>query len=298
MISICIPIYNLDVTSLIKNLDEQAQEVNCNVEIVMIDDCSDAKFKKINEEVCRKSGKYIELDQNAGRAKIRNLFLRYTRYDYLLFLDCDSVILSNNFLQSYIQTLQLVAPQLICGGRVYSAQKAERQKNLNWKYGIQKESQPVEVRQKNPNKSFMTNNFVVHRNLLEEIRFDERIAQYGHEDTLFGFQLKKRGIKIKHIDNPVLHGDLEDNSEFLRKTEQGILNIIRIVKLVNYDPDFIRDVMILNFYEKLRRKKLERIFAGLFQITQPLIKKLISKGYANLLLFDLYKIGFLCKNFD
>ena len=294
MISICIPIYNLDVTSLVKSLALQAQKLSCNIEIVMIDDGSDEKFKKINEGICKKSGTYIELTQNIGRAKIRNRFLQYTRYEYLLFMDCDSIILADNFLQNYVLALQVGTPLVICGGRIYSEQKAERHKRLNWKYGIKKESQPVEVRQKNPNKSFMTNNFIIHRNILDEIRFDEQITQYGHEDTLFGFQLKKRSIKIQHINNPVMHGDLEENSVFLRKTEQGIINLLHIVQTLNYDPEFIKDVTLLNFYEKLKSKKQERICGFIFQFLQPLLKKIISTGYANLYLLDFYKIGFLC----
>jgi len=53
-------------------------------------------FKKINENVCRKEI-YIQLDNNIGRAKIRNLFLKYAKYDYLLFLDCDTFIISDDF---------------------------------------------------------------------------------------------------------------------------------------------------------------------------------------------------------
>ncbi len=33
----------------------------------------------------------------------------------------------------------------------------------------------------------MTNNFLIQQVLLAKIKFDERLNQYGHEESLFGF---------------------------------------------------------------------------------------------------------------
>ena len=49
--------------------------------------------------------------------------------------------------------------------------------------------------------------------------FDETITHYGHEDTLFGLVLKKEGIKILHIDNPLMNCGLDTNLDVLLKTE-------------------------------------------------------------------------------
>lgn len=51
-------------------------------------------LKKINRTLESKQVKYIELKKNIGRAKIRNLFIEYTTNPYLLFLDCDTKIIS------------------------------------------------------------------------------------------------------------------------------------------------------------------------------------------------------------
>ena len=72
-LSICVPVFNFDVTELVKKLDKQAGLLSVPFEIVCIDDCSDEKFIKINKEICSKYGKYIELKENIGRSKIRNL---------------------------------------------------------------------------------------------------------------------------------------------------------------------------------------------------------------------------------
>ena len=118
MISICIPIYNFNVTELVKTLSAQLKDLNCPSEIILIDDCSDISFKKANENICSKEN-YIQLDKNIGRAAIRNRFLEYAKYEYLLFLDCDMVVHSNNFLDKYFNAINECNNKVICGGLIY-----------------------------------------------------------------------------------------------------------------------------------------------------------------------------------
>ena len=258
MLSICIPIYNFNVTTLINKLSQQIKKINVLCEIILIDDCSKEEFKKNNENVCKKEI-YIQLGKNIGRAKIRNLFLKYAKYDYLLFLDCDTFIISDDFVAKYISTICRNEYDIICGGVIYDNYRPERSKMLRWKYGIKKESKPFNIRASSPNKSFMTSNFLINRIIFEQTKFDERITEYGHEDTLFGFMIKKKGINVKHINNPVLHGDIDFNTEYLKKTENGIINLIHILSYVGYDHQFIQDVTILNYYKNLSSKKLTGI---------------------------------------
>lgn len=296
MLSICIPIYNFNVTSLINKLSQQIKKADVLCEIILIDDCSAEEFKKINEDVCRKEI-YIQLGKNIGRAKIRNLFLKYAKYDYLLFLDCDTFIISDDFVAKYISAICRNENDVICGGVIYDSYPPERSKMLRWKYGIKKESKPLNIRVLSPNKSFMTSNFIINRRIFEQTKFDERITEYGHEDTLFGFMLKKNGINIKHIDNPVLHGDIDYNTGYLRKTEKGIINLIHILSYVDYDHQFIQDVTILKNYNNLSSKKLTGIINILFICFKPLLKFMFIKGYVNLMLFDFYKLGILIQNY-
>ncbi len=291
MISICIPVYNFNITSLISELSEQINSLSIPCEIIVIDDAS-AKFKAINKSVC-KNHTYIELSENVGRAKIRNLFLKYAQYDYLLFLDCDALIKIPSFLSKYAEIIK-ENPSVVCGGRVYDSNPPERGYRLRWKYGILRESQPYSVRRKFPNRSFMTNNFLIRKNILGKIKFDERIAQYGHEDTLFGYALKKSNIIITHIDNPILNGDVELNNEYLNKTREGIINLIHILKFKEYDNDLINDIALLRFYQKI--KILRGIIRLSFLVFKPLTIFLLSKGYVHLYLFDYYKLGILIEN--
>ena len=66
MLSVCIPIYNVDVTKLVSDLHMQIQKLNESIEIVLIDDASDLENKAKNrllKEYC----KIMELEINVGR---------------------------------------------------------------------------------------------------------------------------------------------------------------------------------------------------------------------------------------
>ncbi len=288
MVSICIPVFNFDVRQLVTALNPQVLGLGVPCELVLIDDGSDEEFKKINRPVCNRHV-YVELPENIGRARIRNLFLEYTKYKFLLFLDCDSLIISDDFLKKYVASVKEAGVNVVCGGRVYDSQKPAREYLLRWKYGIERESRSIALRQRNPNRSFMSNNFLIRREVLSKFPFDERITRYGHEDTLLGFVLKKNGIKIKHIHNPVLNGELEINSEYLRKNAISIKNLGTILEYVRYDSDFIRDIGLLRFYRKI--KPLAPLLKRLYQITGPLVVAALKNGWVALWMFDFYKLG-------
>jgi GT2 family glycosyltransferase len=297
MLSICIPIYNYNVQKLVRDLHSQASALKNNFEIICIDDCSDANFKNQNKPITGLSQvKYAELNENIGRSKIRNLFLKHVSYDHLLFLDCDVEIISESFVKDYIKSITSDS-KLICGGLSYSSKKPPRTFRLRWKYGRVKEVVSTENRLKDPHKSFKTVNFLIKKEVFETIQFDETITSYGHEDTWFGYQLKKNGVQIKHINNPVLHTQLETNEQFIFKTEQSIKNLIRINNMAN-DPEFEKSITLLQTYRKLKSIKIVFLLELLFWISKPAIRKLLVLGFTNTNLFASYKLGFLTQSIN
>tara|TARA_B100000809_G_scaffold266851_1_gene332205 strand:- start:22472 stop:23374 length:903 start_codon:yes stop_codon:yes gene_type:complete len=295
MLSICIPLYNMDIQNLYDALKSEIKVLNEPIEIIVIDDCSLTHFKTKNRVTC-KQGKYIELSQNVGRAKIRNLFLDTAYYENLLFLDCDGLIIDDHFINNYLKVIKNVSFDVICGGRVYLKQKPNRKYLLNWEHGIKKESKPYEERRKNAYQSFMTNNFIIKKSVFETIRFDEKITTYGHEDTLFGFLLKQKNKTIIHINNPVLNGDNEANKIFLQKTEDSVQNLIYILNNKEYSNSFIDKVKLLKIYSKLQKNRFISFYNIFFFVSKPLMRFLLSEGiYGSLIIFDLYKLGVLIK---
>lgn len=290
MISVCIPIYNFDVSTLVHQLENAKTEIKNPVEFIFIDDGSQERYKSLNAEVCNKHN-YIELNQNIGRAAIRNRFIEYASFEHLLFLDCDSLIPSADFLKRYIDLLDNDTHEVICGGRIYPDHRPDRSKRLRWKYGVTRESQPALIRNAHPNRSFMTNNFLIDKKLFSEIRFDENLKEYGHEDTLFGYALRQKGIPIHHIDNPVLNNGLETNEEFLHKTEQGINSLIYILNTTKQDQSLINDIALAHMF--FRWYNYKGIIKAIFWIIKPCLRFFLLRGTATISMFSFYKLGLL-----
>lgn len=295
MISICIPVYNLGVAELVDTLCRQSKRLEMATEIVLIDDCSQHIFKEQNKQI-QSDIRSIQLEKNIGRAAIRNLFLEHTTHEYLLFLDCDSTILHDDFLQNYIDAIEKYPDCVICGGSEYEKNPPPKNKRLRWEYGSKRECKPIEVRIQDDYNSFLTNNFIISRNQFEAVKFDDNLVHYGHEDTLFGIELKKAGTKILHIDNTVLNGNLSENLEFLGNTEKAVCNLAYILQSTDAKSDLIKNSALLSMYYKLY--PFRRVSLLLFAVLGPSIKYILSKGYVNLYLFDFYKLGVLSKKLD
>jgi glycosyltransferase involved in cell wall biosynthesis len=295
MISICIPIFNWQVYNLSVSLVEQCEAAQIPFEVIFIDDASNSDFKKYNASLSDISHvTYIQLYKNVGRAVIRNLFLKFAKYEYLLFLDCDSELPDNQFINRYFQGMKQNY-EVICGGRLYFQKPANKLQHLRWNYGKERECKSAFVRNKKPSYSFLSNNFLIKKEIFEKINFDERLRNYGHEDTLFGYQLKKANIQVTHIDNPTIHTNIEDADLFLEKTRNAIENLFFIYKEIKPGNDFKETVKLLNSFVLIRNFHLDKFFALLFCILKPAFYFLfIKKGYSGLKLFDLYKLTWLC----
>jgi glycosyltransferase involved in cell wall biosynthesis len=234
MISVLIPVYNVDVRELVANLYQQLLDCNVTAEIICLDDASTSATTTINRqlpEIASSSQsapvriRYEELPENIGRARIRNALAARAQYPFLLFMDCDSKVVRSDFMQVYLTHLQ--HDTLVCGGGSYASQRpADPKRYLHWHYGRQREQLSVAQRQLRPYDAFKTYNFLIPKAIFDQIRFDEQIRSYGHEDTLFGMELQQRNINILHIDNPLEHIGLEINTVFLEKTKQSIHNLL------------------------------------------------------------------------
>ena len=290
-LSVCIPVYNQDVTGLVHSLLEQIKSSAHGhlVNIIIIDDHSEESFYSLNR-VLSKEVTYKYLDKNIGRSKIRNKFLKYSESDYLLFIDCDSSIIDDKFILSYLNYLESEKPNVIVGSSVYANQAHALSRRLRWKYRSQRESQSYQERKSNSRTSFKTNNFVISKTCFEQISFNEDLQGYGHEDTLFGYELNKKDIQIHHLDNPVLNGQLDTNYEFIKKTEEGLGNLLNVWKIVNYDNDLIKTIRILSYFIKYKNSVW---FKSLFWLFKKPIRFFLRIGFSNLHLFDFYKLGFL-----
>lgn len=293
MISICIPIYNFDVTNLVTELHKQACELNVPFEIVLLDDASQEEWKQINRSLTDLSKVYyIELAQNTGRSKIRNLLAQKAQYPYLIFMDCDMMVVKGDFLRNY---LNICKEGIVCsGGRTYPAEPQDAKYILHWTLGVNREVQDAAFRNKHPNRRFLTNNFLIDREILLRLKFDERLVGYGYEDILFGYELSKLNIRIQHIDNPLCHIGLDATPVLLEKMQHSLHNLHLISNFTRQDPQFAQTVKILCVFRFLNKWKLTRMMASLFRKFQHPLERNLYSEKPSLLLFDLYRLAYLC----
>jgi cellulose synthase/poly-beta-1,6-N-acetylglucosamine synthase-like glycosyltransferase len=290
MLSVLIPLYNFDVRTFVRELQSQFEKQGVEYEIILVDDASEETFRKLNGDLqFLKHVKYIQLSENMGRSRIRNFLADQAVYTNLLFFDCDSEIPSTEFVKNYIQYVK--NNMIICGGRSYQKEKPiEKKMILRWKYGMKRETSNSEARNKNPMRSFMTNNYLIPKEIHQQIKFDEKIMNYGHEDTLFGIELKRAGHPVVHIDNPLVHIGLESSEEFILKTKHGIENLIYLKENYNY-PELEQDIKLIKTY--LKYSFLRPLFRLIYHLFSKVLVKNLKGKRPSLVLFDLFKISYL-----
>ena len=290
MLSICIPIYNFDVRALVDDLHEQAVRCDVSFEILLMDDASDAAYVAHLQETARLSHvRVIALNENIGRSKIRNALVKEAQYPYLIFMDCDSATTSDSYISQYLPLCQ--PNTVVYGGRRYEQKKPSDATLLHWKYGVKREALPASERQKHPNFSFCTNNFLIDKAIFNTITFNEQLEGYGHEDTFFGLELLGHHIPISHIDNPLIHLGLETADVFLKKTENGIVNLHKVEQLLQEKyPDYVGHSKLMRTKIALQKWHLRSLSGLMLKALKPLLKRNLLGKHPSLFAFDLYKL--------
>ncbi|CAM3456546.1 glycosyltransferase family 2 protein [Aequorivita lipolytica] len=290
MISILIPTYNYNVFSLVKNLHEQCESATIVYEILVLDDAStDKKIVEKNLKINSLGNcSFQVLDKNIGRSKIRNLLAEKAKYDWLLFLDADTFPSNTEFIANYVASFSEES-SVIFGGIEYPKNNAENF-SLRHKYGTERESLPLSVRLKNPYRSFITMGFAIKKKAFEKIKFNENLAGYGYEDSVFGYELQKNNIPLLHIDNPVIHLNLETNAEFIKKSQLALQNLLNFYETGAIDGETVK---ILKTYLKLKKRNLLFGVRWFFNISKKKLHKNLNSPKPSLLLFDLYRLGYL-----
>ncbi|MCX8533359.1 glycosyltransferase family 2 protein [Chryseobacterium luquanense] len=289
-ISVCIPVYNFDVRELVYDLKKEIQNNLIDAEIILIDDASDEKFKHINNELLNQVKEFILLEKNVGRSKIRNLFLKHTDGDYLLFLDCDVKIDNGNFLKNYLKEIQRNrGVEAVYGNfRIDSAYS----KTLRNRYSVEKEIFSVE---KSSNFSLLkTVNFIIKKDVFEKFSFNEDLVNYGYEDFVFAKTLEFGNVKFSAIQNPVIHIDDTSNEVFLKKTEIAIHSLYQLYQ--NSENElFIKDIKVFKVAKKIIKAGLKNVFLNFYTLIETRIKKNLLSENPNLNYLDLFKLGLLLK---
>lgn len=284
MLSILIPIYNFKVEKLVRALMRQAHRLKIDYEILCFDDGSRKKIKYENSVLSDYFGvNYTELSENLGRARIRNWLAKSASFENLLFLDCDSKVISKSFLENYIHYIDDY--DLVAGGRVYS-KKAPRAKSkkLHWSYGKKFESMGLRKRQSDPWMNFHSNNFMVRREVLIDNPFDEDIKGYGYEDLEWAYAIAKKNYRLLHIDNPVEHLGIETAKEFLKKQKKSLQNLLRL----NSEKSF--ETRLTRFCAKLKDWKISDLIHKHYAHKLPKLEEKLTTSVNSAYKFQFFKV--------
>lgn len=304
-LSILLPSYNNVCVSLVQVLQRQADALRGKLdkpfryEIIVADDCStDAACIDANRVIgdmlhCR----YLRMEQNVGRAQIRNVLISESRGDYVLLIDSDLFLCDDNYLYKYAtSTADVVYGGTRIGGEGFAmvdneANTENLKGNLRYIYEKKAESSHrAAFRQLRPNQEISVCNLYARRDIMEAHPFDSRFKAYGYEDVLFGKRLAECGIGVTHIDNPVLINEFEPNSVFVKKTEEAILTLCRFEQDLEGYSNLKTKVTTLGRYIPLS------LFRLWHRIMKNKEKRNLTGSKPSLLLFKLYKLGFFLEN--
>ena len=254
-------------------------------EIILLDDASDEVYVASNQKLSEVDFIFhYRNDMNLGRTTTRNMLAGTARYEHLLFLDSDVKVMRPDFIIKYNEQMRAEV-EACCGGIAYDENEpSEIRYKLHWKYGTQRETKA----------GFLSSNLLIRKDLFFKTDMGINLDQYGHEDTLWGIQLNRKGVDIKFIDNPVLHEGLEETPVYIKKSLQAVENLITLEKIINGEL-LAQHVKLFAWYKKLDNLFLTRIIEKGEAIFHKRIIENLSSYDPSLHYFDWLRLAHLIR---
>lgn len=277
---------------LVTDLQKQCEELQAqygesfDYEILVADDAStDESIVNKNEMMeYLPNCEYIRMESNVGRVSLRNWLITNSHFDYVLFIDADAEVISDDFVLMYWETRQ--ENSVIVGG-IKTPTAAQRGHELRLKYELAAEQQrTLSYRLEYPYDFFSTFNVMFHRAVLEQVVFDERITEYGYEDAMMGVQLAQINVPVIHIDNPLLHTGINDNHSFLTNSEAALRMLNRL------GAPMTKKARVALTYNKANKMRIGALLRAFFRINKGWMRKNLLSHHPSLFIFNLYKLGY------
>lgn len=290
-LTILIPVYNDDASSLVQALVAEARNVKgLDYEIIVFDDGStDARCIDANHRLALLPGcNYVSAPHHPCRASMRNAMLRQGKYEWCLMIDARLRPANSDFISRYVHA-DVDGCGAVCGGIIVDGGKNAKKlyrENLRFRYEKHAERHhSVAIRRQHPYQSFRTTNILLRRSVLQHTPYDERIIGYGYEDVMLGRDLEHADIKVLHIDNPVAYTSFEDNDRYLAKLDEALHTLHCFnSELYSYSP-------LLRTIESLKRLHLLCLVKWFHLIFGKFEHRILTGQHPKLFLLRLYKLG-------
>lgn len=289
-LSVLIPVYQTDVKQLVIGLLDQLKRCKVDFEILVYDDASPeiqdswAYIEKINPAVVAK-----RMPQNLGRSAIRNLLAKHSRYSHLLFIDADSGLADDAYIEHYLVYWHMF--DALCGGTIYEKKCPSKSVSLRWTYGKAREEIPADTRNRPKHAAITLNNFLIRRQLFLDHLLDESITTYGHEDTKLGYLLAKAKATVHHIQNPVFHLGLEPNEVYLSKVAKAVSNFYKL----SVGEGIARETSLYQKFDDVKDGFVGKAVSLFFSLFGWLVRYNLLSSKPSMMLLDAYKLNLMLK---
>lgn len=289
MYSILIPNYNsTNILKLVRMLHFLASEEQIEFEIIVLDDAStNEKLNLIYTEFSYCPNiQIVRLRENKGRTYARNYLANLAVYPWLLFMDSDTIPQDKMFIKNYLKAIFLKDVDAVFGGVFFGFMPPD-QKNrmLRYYYGSQREHLPLKIREEQVYISINSGCFAIRKKLFLNLSIPEE-NRYGM-DVYFAYQLKKRALKIKHIEAFAEVKIIETNEVFIQKTVNAIQTLHYLVSNKLISNDF---TPLLRAYNKLKKWNLTVLYLNIStKLERHIVRNLFSTK-PSLRFFDFYRL--------
>jgi len=287
-LSILIPTFNYVPQTLLNALLGQVANQTIPIEIIIGNDGSSPEISVQLHNLAAQFAGMVQISSahNQGRAGVRNRLAQEAAYSHLLFIDADSEPKHPDFLAKYISFLP--KNSVLVGGTAYKAERPAPSQLLRWVYGCTSEQVSAAKRNLEPFKSLTINNLCLPKAIFQQLKLHDTIMAYGHEDTLFGFQLQQNKIIVLHLDNQVYHLGLETSEAFLTKSAEAAHTLAQLVRQGFLPASFTK---LSATSQVLQRLKFVGIFLAMYKWVSTAILASLLGPKPNLSYFKMYKLA-------
>lgn len=258
LISIIVPVYNCE--KYIQNTLDNLLKINCDKEIIVINDCSKDDslniLKKYQNDI-----KLINLEENQGASYARNIGLDNASGKYIGFVDADDSFEINMFNKMLKKIQKEKADICVCN---YNEYFENNDIVTPSKYDLSLPS----LNGKECLKLFLLDKIspaiwdkIYDKRLLENIRFDRNLS-IG-EDILFCLNAFYECNKVTFIDEYLYHY-LQQDTSLMHTVSKRLLHFKEVVKSI--DSKKIK-YLEANYNEEFDYFKLEMITRGIHSIS-------------------------------
>ena len=265
MVSIIIPAYNR-ANTIVRSVNSILNQTYSDIEVIVVDDCSEDGLKKIIEDFNEARLRYVRLNSRSGACVARNKGVEVSKGEYIAFQDSDDEWTPDKL---EVQLNAMIAHDAdVCFCRLKRHYIAENAKTILWPKSISNEScfmDHVTLRRKS---YVSTQTIVAKRCVFDDVMFDPQVVKSQDYDWIIRASKK---YSVYYVAKPLVEQYLQPDSISLSGYERFIQSREYFLKkyhdLCMEDPEFkLHLLKQLAYYKSLDGKNAFNEYRELFHM--------------------------------